>query len=730
MGVKVFFRIFLMTISIIIGSSFIFLAEAKDNKQVILVLINQLSFADQELYSKMPGFTQLEKYGAKGLLNINSGGSRNDANSYLSIGGGSKGNGLKEMGNSLLANELVSENKEITAKGIYYQQTGEKIEREDAIIFLSMQRFYQSAIQKYPFVISALGSSLEEANLKAKVYGNNDTTIKIRYAPLITMNKYGISYGDVGQNTLLIDSSRPYGIKTNYQYLLEQLERDKKSNVSLIVFDLGDLYRLEQFNQQMDKQYEAQLQKQIYLEMGNFIETIILDMNDNQTLIVASPMVDEIAINENLLLSPIWLYGKSTNGNILTSGTTRRDGIVANIDIAPTILNLLDVTKKPVEMLGESILVKHSPIKLVKELEHIAKTYGWRASVLFPYVIWQIIVLVSSILLWIKNLYHKPHKGQVLIKILLIGMLYIPIIMLYSSYFTPFNLYIYLLSIFVISFFFGWLGNRLSLELNFFIIGFITFVSITIDIIFGSPLMKRSFLGYDPIIGARYYGIGNEYMGVYIGATLLMTSSLIQISKSKFTIWLIALIYILISLILIFPTLGTNAGGAISAVAGTALTMLKISKIDYKWDKKGIALLLLLFLLGIFLLVTINILVPENINSHIGRSINQLEEGNTSAIVQTILRKLNMNWRLIQISSWSKVMITSLFVIGILFLTNGFKGLKNKYPFIFYGFYGIVAGAFVALGVNDSGVVAASTMIIYVAVPMLYIALRKQELED
>src|SRR5690606_23363897 len=42
------------------------------------------------------------------------------------------------------------------------------------------------------------------------------------------------------------------------------------------------------------------------------------------------------------------------------------------------------------------------------------------------------------------------------------------------------------------------------------------FLLLTMDLIAGTPFMQRSYLGYDPIIGARFYGIGNEYAGIYI----------------------------------------------------------------------------------------------------------------------------------------------------------------------------------------------------------------------
>ena len=33
--------------------------------------------------------------------------------------------------------------------------------------------------------------------------------------------------------------------------------------------------------------------------------------------------------------------------------------------------------------------------------------------------------------------------------------------------------------------------------------------------------MRYSPLGYDPVGGARFYGIGNEYMGVLVGSSIL-----------------------------------------------------------------------------------------------------------------------------------------------------------------------------------------------------------------
>lgn len=713
--------IIVMAVFLIIRSSFSYV-NASEKEQVTLILINQLSYTDEAIYQYISGFKLLEEYGAKGFMNINSGGNRNAANSYLSIGSGSKANGIKGMGENFMADEILDGGQSVAQQ--YMRQTGEKVDSKETVIFLPIEELKKEEIQKYPIKFGALGETLEANKLSSRVYGNNDTDKAIRYAPLVTMKETGLSNGDVGLRTLQKDELRPFGIKTDYEILLTNWEKDLNNGVSLVVIDLGDLYRLEEFNERMNNEYKQIVKRDVYNEMGAFIEKIINRLDENQTLIVASTMVNQEAINSSNLLAPIWMYGDGIEGNILTSNTTKRKGIVANIDLSATIIDLLNVEEPPKEIIGERIEGVNSDIDLVKELNHIAVVYSLRQEVLYAYVVWQIIVLLISIWIWLK----KNATYINFAKIILAGILSFPLLLLITAFYTPRSLYIYLLSLLIFSMIIGWLLSRLKPASMFFSISLLTFLALTIDILLGSFLLKRSFLGYDPIIGARYYGIGNEYMGIYIGATLLFTASLLQLRRKTNVIWLVGAIYLLLCFFLLYPTLGTNAGGAISAIIAVIFTLLNMVGLSKK--RSWFVLILIGTIFGFAALIIMNYFVALENQSHIGKAIEQIRVGNISAIFQTIERKLNMNWRLIQVTSWSKVMLTSLFVMAILFIKNSFHNLKDKYTYIFYGFYGVVLGALIALFVNDSGVIAASTMIIYVAVPMLYLSLTEKELKN
>ena len=104
------------------------------------------------------------------------------------------------------------------------------------------------------------------------------------------------------------------------------------------------------------------------------------------------------------------------------------------------------------------------------------------------------------------------------------------------------------------------------------------------DTFLRNPLMKVSILGYDPIAGSRFYGIGNEYMGFLLGTTIIGTAALIDKYRDKGKIVKILSVTIyMIVLTLMAPTLGTTVGAQCIRWVGTA-TMLylkgRITKMD------------------------------------------------------------------------------------------------------------------------------------------------------
>ncbi len=81
--------------------------------------------------------------------------------------------------------------------------------------------------------------------------------------------------------------------------------------------------------------------------------------------------------------------------------------------------------------------------------------------------------------------------------------------------------------------------------------------------IFGTYLMKNNIMSYDAIIGARYYGVGNEYEGVSIASAIFAFAILLNYNK-KLPKWFVIIASIVILITSAYPTMGANVGGAIS----------------------------------------------------------------------------------------------------------------------------------------------------------------------
>src|SRR5690606_1943437 len=117
-----------------------------------------------------------------------------------------------------------------------------------------------------------------------------------------------------------------------------------------------------------------------------------------------------------------------------------------------------------------------------------------------------------------------------------------------------------------------------------------TAAALVADVTQGAPLIKSSLLGYDPITGARFYGIGNEYMGVLIGTTLVGATGLLdRFPRRSWLRWAILGLFALVAAVLAAPSLGVNVGGTIAASSGFAATALLLWRGRLTWRAVALA---------------------------------------------------------------------------------------------------------------------------------------------
>ncbi len=704
-------------------------SSSGENGRVILLVLDR--FPVQYLSYPLPQhFQKLMDDGAMALLNDNTAGGINPESTHLTIGAGIQAKGYGAVAEGFKDTDVMEQG---LAGEEYYRRTG-VIPPAESLLMINIAKIKNmNETLPYTVEIGALGKEIHKAGLKTAVLGNSDVGLNIqRQALAIAMDEQGmVNEGIIGPNALTPDRDFVGGFRTNYNALLSAYEK-LPADVALVVVDLGDISRLHNAQNNLFPERFAQLTQDTLQRMDVFMGHIMAQMDPQKDLlfvVVPTPgRYDKESLDK---LSLLFAYGTDIPKGFLMSPTTRRPGVVANTDIAPTILHYLGIAS-PSTMNGRGMQMVtaegDTASAIYKMSEQLTLTNESRTYFMRGYVYYQIIVLILSVFCIFLG-----RKTKQYIKPLLLSVMVVPLVFLLLPLLPQKGIMMLVLEFLglfiVLSWFVNWL-KRYGCN-PFIVIGLVTAGILLVDTLLGSPLQKTSLLGYDPIGGARYYGIGNEYMGVLIGSLILglgtLYSSIPKNRYKKVVLVSIGLVFLTATYMMASPYLGTNVGGTIASLAAYLVTFLLLMGIRFRF--KTIGMVMLGVILVVVLFVLFDMRRPSALQSHMGRAATLIASGGFEEMLHIIGRKLDTNIRLIKYSIWSRIFTLGLGVfLVLLYQPLGIiKVIKEKSPFVFRSILGVLTGALVALICNDSGIVAAATTMIFGVFPLLYMAFEEKE---
>ncbi|EOC99951.1 hypothetical protein [Caldisalinibacter kiritimatiensis] len=715
--IKITFLVFMIILIIIISANNVYSdSENKYNsKKTYVLILNRTTLED--IYS-MNNLLTLINEGSIGLMNTRGLYGYDGPESYITINASTR----------CYANYSTTEffNININEKKMneYITATGIK-PRNYSIANLKINKILKlNKNNKYSPNIGALGDCLHKEGLKTAVFGNSDTADSfIRTNCLIAMDSKGlIDYGNV-DNVLIEDKYFPYGVKTNYNKILNELKGINKK-ASLIVIEEGDLNRLNLYKELLSDEMFIKHKKKILQRADEFIGDLlnIIDKN-NSRMIITSPNSGEKIEGGVDKLTPIIIWGDGIKSGIVTSKTTRRQGIVSNIDIAPSITNYIGINSD--KFSGERIesLEYNDNLSFIKELlkrtEFISKI---RYSTLSIFCILTIMIsLITTSLVLIEYRLKSIFKNVIIFSLILI--LTTPITLLLMSLFKIDNIYAFIVAAVAFVTILTIMIYRINIKNRILFITGFTYLIIIVDIISGGNLIKFSTLGYDPIIGARYFGIGNELSGVLIGCMFIFWALILEKIKRRYFI-LIFLIYTIV--LVIAPNYGANLGATLSLIGGTIYFVISIYKINL--DFKTITLFLLItiaFIMG-FTIIDFSFSFTT---SHLGKLVTSTINNGIKTVYDVISRKLYMNIKLLGVTIWSKVLLVNLICLILLirFKNRKLKTLFKEKNNFFIGLTSALVSSTIGFITNDSGVLLASIANIFILNSLLYVTIEYTE---
>lgn len=704
---KIYLTIFII---ILVLFSFEQTSYGIDNKEfdckIYIVVINRLTLSDIE---EMPNIKGIIDEGSIGLMNTRGVNGYKGAESFATINASAKTYANNE------SSQLYNLKGEY--KSIYENRVG-PMDKEYAISNIQLGKLYnQNEKNNYSPHIGAIGDSLHSKGLKTAAFGNSDTDEEaIRTGALIVMDSKGlVDYGNV-DDVLLEDVDYPYGIKTDYEKILLELSNIKE-NISLSVIDTGDLDRLNSYSNYLSIDVFQQKRDLILNDIDDFVGDLLSSLDKkNSMLVILSPNAGEDRINNNRL-SPVIVWGKEIENGTFTSSTTNREGIISNLDIGPTIAQFLQapidgMTGNPIESIK-----KEDSFKYIKTVNNrINTTSKVRSKTLLIYGIIIVITMLLTLVLLLFNI-DVGNKIGIMFNRFFLLLYTIPMIFIFSSLFNIDNLFKYFASLFTFIILFWFIFSKYNSSKSIYYISIGYFIIFLLDLITKGSFTRYSIISHDPIIGARYFGMGNEMVGIFMAIVTLIAGSLMNIYENKY----ISMALLLLSIIMVgHPRLGANVGGTMAILSATIYFILLVmgKRINIK------NLILFIAIIGIVIMVLGYIDIVMNPNpTHLGKTIGLIGEKGIGITQNIISRKLLMNIKLVGVSVWTKVLFIDIVVQVVLSYVYKDRMIYIMEKGIGKGILSGIIGSLIGLLLNDSGIILSALSMSLITLFMLFIVI-------
>lgn len=183
-----------------------------------------------------------------------------------------------------------------------------------------------------------------------------------------------------------------------------------------------------------------------------------------------------------------------------------------------------------------------------------------------------------------------------------------------------------------------WSGRRRVLGALRFV-AVITLFVLANDVLTGSGLQLGSVFGQNPVVGGRFYGLGNTSFALYGCAVLVVVGWVAASGRSRRTSAGLALVVLGAALAVeALPSLGADFGGPPGLLLGGLLVIARAAGVRVTWGRALVAVVAAGALVG--LVALLDWLRPAASRTHLGDFVQSVVSGEAGAVVG---RKLAQN---------------------------------------------------------------------------------------
>lgn len=547
-----------------------------------------------------------------------------------------------------------------------------------------------------------------------------------RPAGLALMNRRGqVAQGSITRDLLRRDPVAPFGVRMSSTAVLDAFDAVWQDRAVSLV-ELSDLERADQYRSRAAAPQAQDLVQAALARSDRLLGDLLERTGPKDLVVVVSPA----APRSGETLTPIAIRGPGFSSGTLSSGTTRRPGYVTLPDVAPTILEHLEVDRPDV-MTGSAIEASNSgdlgAARYEQFLERNRATAFRDSSVTtitITFVVLQILlalVALGAVLVGTTALRRLGAGMGLVIMSTPVVTFAMGIVPTYRIGFWPYVAVMYLgaLAVAVLATRMGRLvDDRRRPVLVAMVPVALTYLLLVIDITTGGRLQLNTIFGYSPLVAGRFAGFGNPaYSLLSMGAVLLSCSLWALFDGDRAGPTRSRLVAVVIGLFLLtvvldgHPAFGSDVGGVLSIIPTGFLVVWLLLGREVRARLVVLSAAVTVGALAVF--SAIDLSRPESKQTHLGRLVRSVFGGEGGGGLGTVLeRKLNSNLTVLTNSIWTLTVPLALIVVLVL-LTVRPEGLRVHVPdttWMRACLWGGLTMCVLGMAVNDSGIAIPAVM--------------------
>ncbi len=232
---------------------------------------------------------------------------------------------------------------------------------------------------------------------------------------------------------------------------------------------------------------------------------------------------------------------------------------------------------------------------------------------------------------------------------------------------------------------------------------------IGIDLLTGSNLQISSIFGLQPLVGGRFYGMGNVAFAVYAAAVLLLCAALahamVRRDSPRLAVVAVVVVGGVALAVDVLPAWGADFGGPIALVP--ALGYLLMGVMGWRTSARNLGIVALVAGLVVGLVCYLDWRRPVAERSHPGRFLQTVLDGGAWDVVS---RKLWANVSLAANLPVLLVLVLVLMVVAVAIVarpgilgTEPLRRLLLEAPLLHRGLVSVIIMAVIGFLTNDSG---------------------------